>query len=210
MRRTCTGRCRSPPCRSCSPRSWRRRRTSCETISRLVISVGSRGAGAAVAICTVRSSTFFSVLPLIAEAKLEGLLGTLAARSNVNATSSAVNGDPSCHLTFGRSLNSQTLPSITFQLTARPGISLPVGSVSTSRSNRWLRMALFGVRLWKCGSIAEGSAAKPILRSSAATGVAATIAATTAAPHHPSHKRAIDPPRRHANTIAADEANTRA
>ena len=42
--------------------------------------------------CTVWSSIFLTVLPLTAAAKLDGLLGTLGARSKVNTTSSAVNG----------------------------------------------------------------------------------------------------------------------
>ena len=53
---------------------------------------------------------------------LDGEFGTLGARLKVQSTSSAVNGDPSWNVTPLRSLNSQVVSSIAFQLSARPGI----------------------------------------------------------------------------------------
>ena len=96
---------------------------------------------------TVWSSTLVTVLPLTPEAKLDGLFGTLGARSKVKITSSAVNGEPSCHVTPLRSLNSQMVSSTAFQLSASPGISLCFSSVPIRRSKTWLRIELLGVRL---------------------------------------------------------------
>ena len=75
-------------------------------------------------------------------------MGTLGARSKVNTTSSAVNGEPSCQVTPLRSLNSHTVSSIAFQLSARPGVSRCFSSGSIRRSNTWLRIELLGARLW--------------------------------------------------------------
>ena len=97
-------------------------------------SLGSVGATASVLMRTVWSSTLVTVLPLTPAAKLDGLLGTLGARWKVNTTSSAVNGEPSCHFTSERSLNSQTVSPTTFQLSARPGISRCFSSVAIRRS----------------------------------------------------------------------------
>ena len=110
-------------------------------------SFGSNGAGAAVVIRSVRSSTFFNVLPLIVAAKPDGLFGTFGARSKVNMTSSTVNGVPSCHFTFGRKRISQVVSSSTFQLSASPGMSALSAAVSTSRSKMCESTPLFGVRL---------------------------------------------------------------
>ena len=97
---------------------------------------------------TVWSSIFLTFLSLTAAAKLEGLLGTFGARSKVNTTSSAVNGEPSCQVTPLRSLNSHVASSSTFQLSASPGLRRCCSSGSISRSNTWLRMELLGARLW--------------------------------------------------------------
>jgi hypothetical protein len=66
----------------------------------------------------------------------EGLFGTLAARSKVKTTSSAVKGEPSWNFTFGLSLNSHTVSLIVFHETARPGIGSCLSSFATSGSNR--------------------------------------------------------------------------
>ena len=60
----------------------------------LDISFGINGLVFSVETCNVKSSMTSNVLPFINVAKLEGLLGTLAARSMVAITSSAENFAP--------------------------------------------------------------------------------------------------------------------
>ena len=66
--------------------------------------------------------------------KGEGLFGTLAARSKVKTTSSAVKGEPSWNLTPGRSLNSHTVSLIVFHAVARAGTGNCLSSLAISGS----------------------------------------------------------------------------
>ena len=68
------------------------------------------------------SAVTFSTLPHQAERGLRLSLSGLISRSNVQATSAAVNGLPSCHRTPCRSLKASCLPSpFHDQLVARSG-----------------------------------------------------------------------------------------
>ena len=58
------------------------------------MSFGMKGLGFSVEICKVKSSTTSKLLPLMKVAKLDGLLGTFAARCIVATTSSALNVEP--------------------------------------------------------------------------------------------------------------------
>src|SRR6478735_6329743 len=94
------------------------------------------------------STTFTSTIGLVKVANDDGLLGTLGIRFNVNTTSSAVKGEPSCHFTFLRSLISQVRSSTAFHDVASEGTSLPPGSRAMSDSKTCSIIALLGERLW--------------------------------------------------------------
>ena len=69
------------------------------------------------------------------------------------------------NFTPGRSLNSQVVSLTVFQETASRGLICCRSSWSSTVSKMCRIIELLGVRLWKCGSIAEGSAERPILSS---------------------------------------------
>jgi len=98
----------------------------------------------------------------------------------VNTTSSAVNGDPSWNFTPSRSLNSQVVSSMGFQDTASPGRKRCFSSGMINRSKMTRAKALLGPRLWKCGSMEDGSDFKPIVSSPAALTVAGTAISAAA------------------------------
>jgi hypothetical protein len=81
-----------------------------------------------------------------------------------------VSSAPFENFTFGRSLNSQVVSSTARQELASSGWTFCSAFCPTSPSKTWRRSALFGPRLWKCGSIEVGSDARPIFSSWAAAG----------------------------------------
>ncbi len=101
----------------------------------------------------------------------------MGTRSSEKTTSAAVKSLPSWNLTFRRSLNSQVSSSTVRQDSARSGTRRPFASLPTSVSNTWLPTLLFGVRLWKCGSMEVTSAPSAMLKSAARTGMAPNSAA---------------------------------
>ena len=110
----------------------------CDRIGSAERSSGSSGAGAPVVMRKVSGSTISSaVICRVTSVKGDGLFGTLAARSKVKTTSSAVKGEPSWNLTPGRSLNSHTVSLSVFQETARPGIGSCLSSLAISGSKMW-------------------------------------------------------------------------
>src|SRR3982750_1075903 len=112
------------------------------------MSEGSSTFGVAVLKTIVYGSTIFtSTIGLVKVAKDDGLFGTFGTRFSVKATSSAVKGEPSCHFTLRRSLNSQVRSSIARQEVARPGISFWFSSFLTSGSKMCRSRPLFGERL---------------------------------------------------------------
>jgi hypothetical protein len=79
----------------------------------------------------------------------------------------ALKSEPSENFTPARSLNSQVVSSSVFHEAASIGRTIWFSSWSTMRSKMCLVIELLGARLWKCGSIAEGSADSPTFSSCA-------------------------------------------
>src|SRR5258706_251026 len=109
----------------------------------------------------------FSVIWFVYSVNGDGLFGTCAVRSIENTTSAAVKSEPSWNLTPLRSLNSHVRSLIAFHETASAGFNRDFGSLVTSVSKICSAILLFGVRLWKCGSIEVTSAPIAMLRSAA-------------------------------------------
>ena len=108
-----------------------------DRIGRPERSSGSSGAGEPVEMRRVSGSTISSLVTCrVIRVKGEGLFGTLAARSKVKTTSSAVKGEPSLNVTPGRSLNSHTVSPTAFHDSASAGTGSCCASLATSGSNR--------------------------------------------------------------------------
>ena len=99
---------------------------------------------------------------------------TFGIRSIENFTSSAVKSEPSWNLTPLRSLNSQVVLSIAFQLSARRGsISSPSPDQVSVSKTCFSASACVPVAV-KCGSIDSGPARTPMFKVCACDGIAAT------------------------------------
>ena len=137
----------------------------CDRIGRPERSSGSSGAGAAVEMRKVSGSTISSLVTCrVIRVKGEGLFGTLAARSKVKTTSSAVKGEPSWNVTPGRSLNSHTVSPTGFHDSASAGTAAggrpwrPADRTDAGRSGCWGR---------DCGTVDRASSARSSARSAA-------------------------------------------
>ena len=121
--------------------------TNAESIIAILdMSFGVKGSGFFVDTRSVKSSIISNSLPFIKVAKLEGLLGTFAARFIVATTSSAVNAAPLWNLTPALNLNSQELSPTGFQDSARPGINFWLTSCRTSALYTCVENELFIVK----------------------------------------------------------------
>jgi hypothetical protein len=138
----------------------------CDRIGRPERSSGSSGAGEAVEMRKVSGSTISSLVTCrVIRVKGEGLFGTLAARSKVKTTSSAVKGEPSWKVTSGRSSNSHTASPTAFHDSASAGTRAGGRRRATRRSNRCSAIWLFGWRSFWYWRV-EASSARPSARSS--------------------------------------------
>src|SRR6185369_7242725 len=93
--------------------------------------------------------------------------------------SCAVTASPLDHLAFWRSLKTQVVALVCFQLSATPGTILPSASLAVRPSNRSRVMLLAPTVSAMAGSSDSGS--EPLLRISVCVACSCTPAATTAA-----------------------------
>lgn len=89
-----------------------------------------------------RASTF--AILRVKRVKAVGLFGTLATRSKVNTTSSAVSGVPSENRTPGRSVKSHSVGLAIDQRSASRGWTAPVASCLVSASKMESDTCMFG------------------------------------------------------------------
>src|SRR5262245_12050807 len=154
-------------------------------------------------------------------------LPAATSRSIVATTSSAVKAVPSCHLTFWRRSNVQTVPSVFgVHLSARPGaMSLPFGSSVHRNSNDWAVMPYpprsciatgsietgrwIAMRMLPPWTAAEAGAEAPALAAvvGAAEPPAAVADGEVVEPPHAAMTALIEPIER--PTIAARDMNSR-
>ena len=97
-------------------------------------------------------------------------------RSIENFTSCAVKSDPSWNFTPRRSLNSQVVSLMAFQLSASRGSSSSPSPDQTSVSNTCFNASAWGPVAVKCGSIESGPPRTPIVRVCATAEVSSAVA----------------------------------
>src|SRR5215210_281542 len=101
-----------------------------------------------------------------------------------NLTSAEVSGSPLWNVTFGRSLNSQTLSLVAFHSVARRGISFRSGSRAVRLSYRLKVQVMSAEPVLNCGSsfeMSEGVAMMSSVLLAGALAVALPVPCTAAA-----------------------------